>query len=45
MENIDVNTAIDLYSSACALYEQEDRGRFAIEIFKKGITLSVRSKK
>ncbi|CAO3626516.1 unnamed protein product [Cunninghamella echinulata] len=45
MENIDVNTAIDLYSSACGLYEQEDRGRFAIEIFKKGISLSVRSKK
>ncbi|KAI8337287.1 hypothetical protein BC941DRAFT_353129 [Chlamydoabsidia padenii] len=45
MENIDVNAAIELYSSACSLFEQEDRGRFAQEIFKKAISLSVRSRK
>jgi hypothetical protein len=45
MENIDVNAAIELYSSACSLFEQEDRGRFAQEIFKRAISLSVRSRK
>ncbi|ORZ17232.1 hypothetical protein BCR42DRAFT_326500 [Absidia repens] len=45
MENVDVNAAIELYSSACSLFEQEDRGRFAQEIFKKAISLSVRSRK
>ncbi|KAF7729568.1 hypothetical protein EC973_004243 [Apophysomyces ossiformis] len=45
MENIDINAAIDMYSSACTLYEQEDRGRFAIDIFKKAISLLIKSKK
>ncbi|KAI8384375.1 uncharacterized protein BYT42DRAFT_493520 [Radiomyces spectabilis] len=45
LENIDVNAAIEMYSSACGLYEQEDRGRFAIDIFKKAISLLVKSKK
>ncbi|KAG0171529.1 hypothetical protein DFQ28_000874 [Apophysomyces sp. BC1034] len=45
MENTDINAAIEMYSSACTLYEQEDRGRFAIEIFKKAISLLIKSKK
>lgn len=45
LENTDVSAAIEMYSSACALYEQEDRGRFAIDIYKKAISLLVRSKK
>ncbi|KAG2217190.1 hypothetical protein INT45_005399 [Circinella minor] len=45
LENTDANAAIEMYSSACSLYEQEDRGRMAIEIFKKAVTLLIRSKK
>ncbi|ORY93878.1 hypothetical protein BCR43DRAFT_442992 [Syncephalastrum racemosum] len=45
LENTDVSAAIEMYSSACTLYEQEDRGRFAIDIYKKAISLLVRSKK
>lgn len=42
---MDVNASFDMYSKACTLYEQEDRGRFAMEIYKKGISLLVRNKK
>ncbi|KAI9472919.1 hypothetical protein BDB00DRAFT_793510 [Zychaea mexicana] len=45
LENTDVNAAIEMYSSACSLYEQEDRGRMAIDIFKKAVALLIRSKK
>ncbi|KAG0953018.1 hypothetical protein G6F57_005513 [Rhizopus arrhizus] len=45
LENVDVNASFDMYSKACTLYEQEDRGRFAMEIYKKAISLLVRNKK
>ncbi|KAI9029728.1 soluble NSF attachment protein [Phycomyces nitens] len=45
METTDINAAIEMYSAACALYEQEDRGRFAIDVFKKAISLLIKSKK
>lgn len=45
LENTDVNAAIEMYSAACGLYEQEDRGRMAIDIFKKAISLLIQSKK
>ncbi|KAI9472178.1 MAG: hypothetical protein EXX96DRAFT_583141 [Benjaminiella poitrasii] len=45
LENIDVNASYDMYSKACTLYEQEDRGRFAVDIFKKAISLLIRNKK
>jgi hypothetical protein len=45
MENVDVNAAIDLYSQSCSLYEQEDRGRFAMDTFKKAIALLVKTQK
>ncbi|KAI8579242.1 hypothetical protein K450DRAFT_243462 [Umbelopsis ramanniana AG] len=45
MENVDVNAAIDLYSQSCSLYEQEDRGRFAMDTFKKAISLLVKTQK
>ncbi|KAI9321548.1 hypothetical protein BX666DRAFT_1851168 [Dichotomocladium elegans] len=45
LENTDINAAIEMYSSACSLYEMEDRGRMAIDIFKKATALLVRSKK
>lgn len=45
LENVDVNASYDMYSKACALYEQEDRGRFAVDIFKKAISLLIRNKK
>ncbi|KAI8047971.1 soluble NSF attachment protein [Gilbertella persicaria] len=45
LENVDVNASYDMYSKACAIYEQEDRGRFAVEIFKKAISLLIRNKK
>ncbi|KAI8324742.1 TPR-like protein [Martensiomyces pterosporus] len=34
-ENIDVNRAIQLHNSALSIYENEDRGRFGIESFKR----------
>lgn len=45
LENVDVNASYDMYSKACSLYEQEDRGRFAVDIFKKAISLLIRNKK
>ncbi|KAJ2956156.1 hypothetical protein NQZ79_g7943 [Umbelopsis isabellina] len=45
MENVDVNAAIELYSQSCSLYEQEDRGRFAMDTFKKAIALLVKTQK
>ncbi|CEP16602.1 hypothetical protein [Parasitella parasitica] len=45
LENVDMNESYEMYSKACSLYEQEDRGRFAIEIFKKAISLLIRNKK
>ncbi|KAL0076580.1 soluble NSF attachment protein [Phycomyces blakesleeanus] len=45
METTDINAAIEMYSAACTLYEQEDRGRFAIDVFKKAISLLIKSKK
>ncbi|KAI8063550.1 soluble NSF attachment protein [Gongronella butleri] len=45
MEPIDVNAAIDLYSSSIDLYEQEERGSFSTETYKKAIGLSVKSRK
>ncbi|KAJ1890495.1 hypothetical protein LPJ66_007445 [Kickxella alabastrina] len=34
-EGIDINRAIQLYDSALSIYESEDRGRFAIDTFKR----------
>ncbi|KAI8988830.1 soluble NSF attachment protein [Pilobolus umbonatus] len=45
LENVDVNASYDMYNKAITIYEQEDRGRFAIEIFKKTISLLIRNKK
>lgn len=45
MENVDVNAAIDFYSQSCSLYEQEDRGRFAMDTFKRAIALLVKTQK
>ncbi|ORE06500.1 TPR-like protein, partial [Rhizopus microsporus var. microsporus] len=45
LESVDVNAAFDMYSKACTLYEQEDRGRFAMDIYKKAVSLLVRNKK
>lgn len=45
LENVDVNSSYDMYNKAISLYEQEDRGRFAVEIFKKVISLLIRNKK
>ncbi|KAI8644661.1 hypothetical protein BD408DRAFT_340128 [Parasitella parasitica] len=45
LENVDMNESFEMYSKACSLYEQEDRGRFAIEIFKRAISLLIRNKK
>ncbi|KAI7887860.1 uncharacterized protein EV154DRAFT_426736 [Mucor mucedo] len=45
LENVDVNASYEMYSKACTLYEQEDRGRFAVDIFKRAIALLIRNKK
>ncbi|KAI7904039.1 soluble NSF attachment protein [Cokeromyces recurvatus] len=45
LENVDVNASYEMYSKACTLYEQEDRGRFAVDIFKKATSLLIRNKK
>ncbi|KAI8977020.1 hypothetical protein BDF20DRAFT_820816 [Mycotypha africana] len=45
LEAIDVNASFNVYSKACTLYEQEDRGRFAVEIFKRAISLLIRNRK
>ncbi|CAG8636271.1 6708_t:CDS:2 [Paraglomus occultum] len=44
LEPINVDEAIKIYSDACALYETEDRGQFAIDTFKKTIAVMVRNK-
>ncbi|OBZ83373.1 Gamma-soluble NSF attachment protein [Choanephora cucurbitarum] len=45
LENVDVNASYDMYSKACTIYEQEDRGRFAVDIFKRAVSLLIRNKK
>jgi gamma-soluble NSF attachment protein len=45
LEPVNVDEAIKMYLAACSLYESEDRGRFAIETFKKTIALMVRNKR
>lgn len=40
-----MNASFEMYSKACSLYEQEDRGRFAVDIFKRAIALLIRNKK
>ncbi|KAI8376885.1 soluble NSF attachment protein [Blakeslea trispora] len=45
LENVDVNASYDMYSKACTIYEQEDRGRFAVDIFKRAVSLLIRNKR
>ncbi|CAG8436322.1 9071_t:CDS:2 [Funneliformis caledonium] len=45
MEPISVDSAIEFYVSACNLFESEDRGRFAIDTFKRTIAIMIKNKR
>ncbi|CAI2184897.1 19290_t:CDS:2 [Funneliformis geosporum] len=45
MEPISVDSAIEFYVAACNLFESEDRGRFAIDTFKRTIATMIKNKR
>ncbi|CAG8501330.1 815_t:CDS:2 [Diversispora eburnea] len=45
LEPADVDGAIELYVAACALFESEDRGKFAVDTFKRTIALMIKHKR
>ncbi|KAL7751325.1 hypothetical protein RI367_003185 [Sorochytrium milnesiophthora] len=45
IEQMNPDKAIELYSESCALYEQEDRHRFAADTFKRGINICLKSRR
>lgn len=44
-ETTNVDKAIEYYIMACTLYEQEDRGRFAVETFKRTVSVLLKNKR
>jgi hypothetical protein len=45
LEPVSVDGAIDFYVAACNLFESEDRGRFAVDTFKKTIAIMIKNKR
>lgn len=45
LEPVSVDGAIDYYVAACNLFESEDRGRFAVDTFKKTIAIMIKNKR
>ncbi|CAJ0634277.1 10141_t:CDS:2, partial [Entrophospora sp. SA101] len=45
LEPVNVDGAIEMYMAACTLFETEERGRFAIDTFKRTIAIMIRNKR
>ncbi|TPX39181.1 hypothetical protein SeLEV6574_g07392 [Synchytrium endobioticum] len=45
MENADSDLAVDYYMKACHLFEEEDRGRFGTDTFRRTVTLLIKANK
>ncbi|CAG8689495.1 32900_t:CDS:2 [Racocetra persica] len=45
LEPVNVDSAIELYMAACSLFESEDRGRFAIDTFRKAVAVMIKHKR
>lgn len=43
VEPVSLNDAIDYYSQACDLLEDEDRGRFAADVYRRAIAMLLRN--
>ncbi|CAG8810349.1 23366_t:CDS:2, partial [Gigaspora rosea] len=44
LEPVNVDNAIEMYVSACSLFESEERGKFAIDTFRKAVAVMIKNK-
>ncbi|RIB12104.1 hypothetical protein C2G38_2249716 [Gigaspora rosea] len=45
LEPVNVDNAIEMYVSACSLFESEERGKFAIDTFRKAVAVMIKNKR
>ncbi|CAG8501260.1 7239_t:CDS:2 [Gigaspora margarita] len=45
LEPVNVDNAIEMYVSACSLFESEERGKFAIDTFRKAAAVMIKNKR